>query len=824
MAAIRSSLAACLAAAVGVWLLPTALLVPAVQAQANTSYYNYSAEGQPQLFPETLATFRTTFPDCDSGPLSTNLVCNKTASPRDRATALVSLFTLEEVANNTGNSLPGVPRLGLPAYQVWGESLHGVLREVTTESGNYSWATSFPQAILTAASLNRTLFHEIASIIATQSRAFSNAGRFGLDAYDPNINGFRTPLWGRGQETPGEDTFCLTSSYVYEYVTGFQGGIDPTPLKMAATAKHYAGYDLENWEGHSRLGNDPTISPQDLAGYYTPQFRVAADDAKVYSVMCSYNAVNGVPSCANSFLLQTVLRDTFEFPEDGYVTSDCGAVWVIYNPHGYASNVTGAVTDASHAGCDMNCGTMYQKHFVEAVEAGMLSRGSIEKGLIRFYSTLVRLGYFDGNNSSPYRDITWDDVVKTDALNVSYEAAVEGIVLLKNDNNTLPLSSKVRNIALIGPWANATSQLVGNYAGPAPYYFSPLAAFQASGYNVTYELGTGISDNSTAGFAAAMDAASGADAIIFAGGIDNTIEAEGMDRDNVTWPGNQLDLIEQLAGLNKPLVVLQMGGGQVDDTQIKNDNRVGAILWGGYPGQSGGPALRDIITGARAPAGRLVTTQYPADYAYQFPPTIASLQPNGSNPGQTYIWYTGTPVYPFGYGLFYTNFSEKLTGNASSSGCGGGNGSQSTASMSGTQFNISEILYQPHPGYTRADLMPFLNFTASITNTGSVLSDYTAMLFANTSSAGPAPYPNKWLVGFDRLGSVQPGQSQTLTIPVSPYMISRTDASGNRIVYPGTYDLALNNERSVVQTITLTGSPQMLLEWPKWEEEVLPSS
>lgn len=516
--------------------------------------------------------------------------------------------------------------------------------------------------------------------------------------------------------------------------------------------------------------------------------------------MCSYNAVNGVPSCANSFFLQTLLRDTFGFVEDGYVSSDCDAVYNVWNPHEFAANITGAAADSIRAGTGIDCGTTYQYYFDKAFDEQEVARDEIERGVIRLYSNLVRLGYFDGNGSV-YRNLTWNDVVTTDAWNISYEAAVEGIVLLKNDG-TLPLSKSVRSVALIGPWMNVTTQLQGNYFGPAPYLISPLDAFQNSGLHVNYAFGTSISSNSTAGFAEALSAAKKSDVIIFAGGIDNTIEAEAMDRMNITWPGNQLQLIDQLSQLHKPPIVLQMGGGQVDDSSLKSNKNVNSLVWGGYPGQSGGQALLDIITGKRAPAGRLVVTQYPAKYATQFPATDMNLRPHGDNPGQTYMWYTGTPVYEFGHGLFYTTFSASPTG-----------------AVTKNSYNIQDLLTQPHPGFANVEQVPFLNFTVKITNTGKVASDYTAMLFANTT-AGPAPYPNKWLVGFDRLSSLKPHSSKTMTIPVTIDSVARTDEFGNRILYPGKYELALNNERSVVLQFALTGGEAVISKWPVEEQQI----
>ncbi|KAL2870565.1 beta-xylosidase XylA [Aspergillus lucknowensis] len=767
-------------------------------AQNNQSYEDYTVEANPDLFPLCLQHLNASFPDCTSSPLSRSLVCDRSADPHDRAAALVSLFTLEELVNNTGNTGLGVPRLGLPNYQVWGEALHGVGRANFVDSGDFSWATSFPMPITTMAALNRTLINQIGSIVSTQLRAFSNAGYGGVDVYSPNINTFRHPVWGRGQETPGEDAY-LSAVYAFEYITALQGGVDPEHLKIIATAKHYAGYDIENWNNHSRLGNDMQVTQQELSEYYMPPFVAAARDAHVRSVMCSYNAVNGVPSCANSFFLQTLLRDTFEFAEDGYVSGDCGAVYNVWNPHGYVDDEYAASAASILAGTDIDCGTSYQFRLEDTFDDSLISRSEIERGIIRLYSNLVQAGYFDGPDA-PYRDITWDDVIETDAWNIAYEAAVEGIVLLKNDD-TLPLSPEIRSVAVIGPWANVTEQLQGNYFGPAPYLVSPLDAFRKSNLKVHYARGTEIDSTSEAGFKDALKAAHRADAIIFAGGIDNTIEAEAMDRQSIAWPGNQLKLIDQLSKLNKPLVVLQMGGGQIDSSSLKANKNVNSLIWGGYPGQSGGDALFDIITGKRAPAARLVTTQYPAEYADQFPAIDMNLRPNGKNPGQTYMWYTGEPVYEFGHGLFYTTFKE-------------------TSGMedAGT-FDIQELLTAPHDGYDRVEQQTLVEFTVAIENTGDRVSDYTAIVYVNTE-AGPAPHPNKWLVGFDRLGGIEPGDSQTLTVPVTIDSVARTDELGNRVLYPGHYELALNNERSVVISFDLEGEEAVLLSWPEDRQTV----
>lgn len=220
-------------------------------AQNNQSYYDYNTEGNPQLTSRCLATIPLGFPDCASGPLQMTQVCNQSATSWERAGALISMMTLEELVNNTVNTAPGVPRLGVPPYEVWNEALHGLTHFYQPDEGHFSWTTAFPQPILSMASMNRSLIGQIGDIISTQGRAANNAGRYGLNVYAPNINGFRSPVWGRGQETPGEDAFFLSSLYAYEYITAMQEGVSSDAPKLATVAKHFAGYDVESWHNQT---------------------------------------------------------------------------------------------------------------------------------------------------------------------------------------------------------------------------------------------------------------------------------------------------------------------------------------------------------------------------------------------------------------------------------------------------------------------------------------------------------------------------------------------------------------------------------------------
>lgn len=377
------------------------------------------------------------------------------------------------------------------------------------------------------------------------------------------------------------------------------------------------------------------------------------------------------------------------------------------------------------------------------------------------------------------------------------QAAVEGIVLLKNDHkNGLPLTRHGQTVALIGPYANATTQLQGNYFGTPAYIRTLVWGAQQMGYNVQYQEGTGINSTDTSGFATAVAAAKAADIVIYAGGIDNSIEAEGNDRDSIAWPGNQLQLIDELSQVGKPLIVLQFGGGQVDDSALLKNQNVNALLWCGYPSQAGGQAVFDILTGQSAPAGRLPVTQYPANYTNEIPMTDMALRPNGMNPGRTYRWYTDA-VIPFGFGLHYTTFDVSWV-----------------KSKMGP-YNTAALV--AHAGASKyEDTAVFDTFQVKVKNTGKVTSDYVALVFASTNNAGPKPYPIKTLIGYARAFSVKPGETQTVGISVTLGSMARTAANGDLVLYPGSYSLELDvGQHYPHAELTINGPEKVLDAFPQ---------
>ncbi|KAJ6630581.1 glycoside hydrolase family 3 protein [Mycena sp. CBHHK59/15] len=759
------------------------LLLLALAASANALVHSNNTVSGATTAASPIAAFAYGFPDCVNGPLANNTVCDTTKDPVTRAKAVIALFTTSELIANSVHEADGVPRLGLPSYNWWSEASHGVSWTGPgvsfADSGDFSYATSFPQPIN----------------LGLQARAFNNVARAGLDYFTPNINPWRDPRWGRGQETPGEDSF-RTAQYVYHLIDGFQGGIDPEPyVKVIADCKHFAAYDMDDWGGIIQRQFDAIVTTQELSEYYLQPFQSCVRDAKVMSVMCSYNSVNGVPACADNYLLQTVLRDYWKFGDDRWVVSDCDAVQSIYDEHNYTDSYASAAAVAIKAGTDINCGSIYYYYLQQALDENLVVRADIEQALVRQYASLVRLGYFDSAAKQPYRQLSWSDVSTPTAEKLAYTVAAEGMVLLKNDG-TLPLKKSLKKMALIGPWGNATEDMQGNYYGTAPFLISPLMGAVAAGYDVTFVEGTTILDTSTDGFAGAVAAAKAADVVVYVGGIDESVEAEGLDRTTIVWPGAQLDLIMTLAGIKKPFVVVQCGAGQVDDTQLKASKSVNAILWAGYPGQSGGTALFDVITGKFAPAGRLPLMQYPANYVTQVPMTDMNLRPDSrtGNPGRTYKWYTGTPVFDYGFGLHYTTFALQWQ------------------TPPAAVYDIAKLVANARSA-AHLDLGAFDTFGVTVRNTGRVTSDFVVLLFVK-GTAGPAPHPNKALISYARMHSVGGGTGVTARLSVTLGSIARTDTTGSAWLYPGEYSLSVDVPEQLTHRFVLIGNAAQLTHFP----------
>ncbi|KAK5631517.1 hypothetical protein RRF57_007231 [Xylaria bambusicola] len=743
-----------------------------------------------------------TFPDCINGPqiLASNIVCDKTASPAERAAALIGAWNITEKLANLVNDSPGTARLGLAPYEWWSEALHGVAFSpgvAFSSSGEYSGATSFASPILMSAAFDDELVYAVGDVISTEARAFSNAGRAGLDYWTPNINPYKDPRWGRGSETPGEDPFRI-KGYVKALIDGLQGSENIT--KVIATCKHYAAYDLEDWHGIERFEFDAVVPMQDLVEYYLPPFQQCARDSKVKSFMCSYNSVNGTPACASTYLMETVLRDFWEWTDENqYVTSDCNAVLNFHRDHNYTKTAAQSAAVALTAGTDTICEVSPNTDVVGAWNQSLVEESVIDLALRRLYEGLVRAGYFDAAEGNSYRSLTWKDVNTTAAQELALRSAVDGIVLKKN-NGLLPIASSNASLALIGFWAGPQASryltMLGGYAGMPSFYHTPLFAAQKLGFNTTTATGPvnqSLSDNDT-WTTAALEAAGKSDIIIYFGGIDMSVEAESLDRDAIAWPGAQLSLIETLCALGKPCVIVELGD-QNDDTPLLTNANVSAIIWAGFPGQDGGTAVFDILTGKSAPAGRLPSTVYPADYVDQVPMTDMTLRPSDANPGRTYKWYNEA-VLPFGFGLHYTTFDASF----------------SERGISNRQYAIGEILQGCTLRYL--DLCDFKPIEISVKNTGNITSDFIALAFLS-GEHGPTPYPIKELVAYARLKGIGAGEVVDAKLNIKLGELARVDKNGNTVLYPGKYQVLLDVPTQDQIEFELTGDPMTLIDFPQ---------
>ncbi len=589
------------------------------------------------------------------------------AQPLDaRAKDLIGRMSLAEKVSQLQNTAPAIPRLGIPAYDYWSEALHGVANEGT--------ATVFPQAIAMAATWDAQLIHAEADVISTEGRAKfndytaqhnGNSRIFhGLTFWSPNINIFRDPRWGRGQETYGEDPF-LSGRLAVAFIHGLQGD-DPDYIKVMACAKHFAVHSGPEPERHRFDARPPE---RDFYETYLPQFEAAVREGGVCGVMGSYNAIDGVPACADSFLLTDILRGQWGF--DGYIVSDCGAIHNIWGPqeHHYVPTAEEAAADAVKAGCDICCGGDYNA-LLKAVRKGMISEQEIDSAMGYTMKTRLRLGLFDPPERVPFSRIGIDqnDTLGHEAL--ALKVAGESIVLLKNDG-LLPLNrARIKRIAVIGPNAASVPMLTGNYNGTPARPVTILEGIKRiAGTNIEVTTAEGCpvalrkdgaNKPGAEMTAKAVVAARNADVVIYVGGISARFEGEEMsraneyegfaggDRTRIELPEVQTELLKALQATGKPVVFVNCSGSAMAMPWAAENLR--AIVQAWYPGEQGGNAVAQILFGDVNPAGRLPVTFYGStadlpdfeDYAMS---------------NRTYRYFNGRPEFAFGHGLSYTRFS-----------------------------------------------------------------------------------------------------------------------------------------------------------------------
>ena len=578
---------------------------------------------------------------------------------RKRAEELVSKMTLEEAASQLRFDAPAIERLGIPEYNWWNEGLHGVARAGT--------ATSFPQSIALGATFDEELMGKIGETVSTEGRAKYNEISAmgdrdiykGLTFWSPNINVFRDPRWGRGQETYGEDPY-LISRLAIPFIKGLQG--EGEYMKAAACAKHFAVHSGPEAKRHEF---DVTPTPKDLRETYLPAFEACIKEAGVEAVMGAYNRVNGEPCCGHSYL-QDIIRDEWGF--EGHIVSDCWAIRDFHEHHKVTKTPEESAALALNKGCDLNCGCTYV-HLMKAYNKGLVTEEAIRKAAVRLFTTRYLLGMFD---KTEFDGLTYLDVETKESIALSKRASDEGIVMLKNDG-VLPVNKdKVKVISVIGPNADARLPLMGNYYGTSSEYITALEGIRnAAGDDVRilFSEGCDISrtkpdplsrDYNTIAEAEAVMKRS--DLVILCIGLNETLEGEegdegnhyaSGDKNDLSFPKPQRKLIDAVIKSGKPFVTVVMTGSAMDLTLLSEKSS--AILQAWYPGARGGLSIGDIIFGKVNPSGKLPVT------IYKSVDDLPDFE-DYSMKNRTYKYIENAPLYPFGFGLTYGKI--KLTNAA----------------------------------------------------------------------------------------------------------------------------------------------------------------
>lgn len=567
-----------------------------------------------------------------------------------RVTDLISRLTIEEKIALTGYNSPGVPRLDISPYNWWNEALHGVAR-----AGS---ATVFPQAIGMAATFNDNLVNEVADVISTEARAKFNLstamGRhlqyMGLTFWSPNINIFRDPRWGRGQETYGEDPF-LTATMGSAFVKGLQGN-DPHYLKTAAAAKHFA---VHSGPEKGRHGFNAIVDEKDLRETYLYAFKKLVDGG-VESIMCAYNRLNDQPCCASNNLLQQILRKEWNFK--GHIVTDCGALDDMVRFHkSYENNVQAAAAGIK-AGVNLDCSDLYQKNLLEAYKQKLITEKTIDSSLAILLRTQFKLGFYDPKEEVPFSTLGAESVNSPYHVELARKAAQQSIVLLKNDKKLLPLDAKkYGSIMVLGPNSGAMDPMVANYhgmSGNIVTFAEGITAAAGPHTVVQYDQGSDFVDTThfggiwAAGESDITIAVIGLTPVYEGEGGDAFLAANGGDKLTLDLPASHIALLKDLRKKNKPVIVVVTAGSNVDLSAIEPYADAIVLAW--YPGEQGGNALADVLFGKISPAGRLPVTFYSS---FNDLPAYDSYVMKG----RTYRYYNGKVQFPFGYGLSYTSFS-----------------------------------------------------------------------------------------------------------------------------------------------------------------------
>ncbi len=696
---------------------------------------------------------------------------------RERAAALVAKMTLEEKVSQTLYNAPAIERLGISAYNWWNEALHGVARAGT--------ATVFPQAIGVAASFDEELVGKMAEVIATEARAKYNVQKKaedrdiykGLTFWSPNVNIFRDPRWGRGQETYGEDPY-LSGRLGVSFVKGLQEEKEGF-IKAAACAKHFAVHSGPEKQRHSF---DARVSRQDLYETYLPAFKACVQEAGVEAVMGAYNRTNGEPCCGSKTLLIDILRKEWGF--EGHVVSDCWAINDFHAHHKITKTPLESAAMAMNNGCDVNCGCMFP-NLRDAVKGGYVEEARLDEAVTNLMECRMKLGMFEEEGTVPFDVIGYEQVDTAENKSLNLEISRKSLVLLKNQDNLLPLDlTGIKSIGVIGPNADSRKALVGNYEGTASRYVTVLEGIEdyvGERARVYYSEGCHLYQDRTSNLAQENDrmsevkaVCSVSDVIVAVLGLDSSVEGEEGDTGNefasgdkldLKFPGLQSEILRAAYESGKPVILVSMTGSAMElDWE---DSHIPAIIQAWYPGAAGGRAVAELIFGAYSPEGKLPVTFYRTtqelpdftDYAMK---------------DRTYRYMKQEALYPFGFGLSYTSFE-----------------------MKGTEADSDRVTAKGE-----------VTIRTSIKNTGVMESGETIQVYVKALREGT---PNAQLKGLKKV-HLQPGEEKQVEITLKSQAFGLYNVEGEFLVEKGEYAVYVGMQQPDARSATLTGRETVCLK------------
>ena len=698
---------------------------------------------------------------------------------RERAEELVAQMTLEEKVSQTLHGAAEIERLGIPKYSWWNEALHGIARTGT--------ATLFPQAIGLAASFDEELVAEMADIIATEGRAKYNMHvkygdrdiYKGLTYWAPNVNIFRDPRWGRGHETYGEDPY-LTSRLGVRFIQALQGD-DPVYMKAAACAKHFAVHSGPEGERHYF---NAVASKQDMYETYLPAFKACVQEGKVEAVMGAYNRTNGEPCCGSKTLLQDILREEWGF--EGHVVSDCWAVRDFHENHHVTNAPVESVTMAMNHGCDLNCGCTYP-HLVQAVREGRVDEKRINEAVINLFTTRMKLGMFEEPGTVPFDSIPYTENDTPEHNRINEKISEKTLVLLKNEGGLLPLNkNNMKTIGVIGPNANSRAALVGNYEGTASRYVTVLEGIQdyvGDDVRVMYSEGCALFKDRVCVLSEPNDrlaevkgVCEASDVVIVCLGLDATLEGEEGDTGNefasgdkpdLNYPGLQNEILKAAYESGKPVVLVSLTGSAMDLSWA--DEHIPAIVQAWYPGSRGGEAVARLLFGECSPEGKLPVTFY---RSVEELPEFTDY----SMKGRTYRYMEQEALYPFGYGLSYTEFS-----------------------LSEPEITVYEGDKVSETGIIRKGTG--MTVRTVIRNIGKMAGGETVQVYVKSCCDGT---PNPQLKALKKV-FLNPGEEQEVVLTLKPEAFELFDIDGAAQILSGEYCVYTGTSQPDKRSKTLTG-------------------